>query len=102
MKANPIVWFEIYVKDMERAKRFYESVFETKLDKSDTPLAGLELIGVARSKQQRLQAAAERNAGIAGNHRRQPRARWCRREHVAVAVYHVHAGSVMRRNTRRR
>jgi predicted enzyme related to lactoylglutathione lyase len=26
-------WFEIYVQDMERARRFYESVFETKLER---------------------------------------------------------------------
>lgn len=26
-KSNPIVWGEIYVQDMERAKSFYESVF---------------------------------------------------------------------------
>lgn len=32
MKPNPVVWFEIYVSDMERAKRFYETVFQTKLE----------------------------------------------------------------------
>jgi uncharacterized protein len=32
MKPNPIVWCEIYVQDMDRAKRFYESVFEVKLE----------------------------------------------------------------------
>ena len=26
MKANPVVWFEIYVQDMPRAKTFYEKV----------------------------------------------------------------------------
>ena len=31
--TNPIVWFEIYVQDMERAKRFYEAVLQTKLQK---------------------------------------------------------------------
>jgi len=31
MKENPVGWFEIYVQDMERAQRFYESVFDTKL-----------------------------------------------------------------------
>jgi predicted enzyme related to lactoylglutathione lyase len=30
---NPVNWFEIYVQDMERAKRFYEAVFETTLDR---------------------------------------------------------------------
>ena len=31
MASNPVGWFEIYVQDMERAKRFYESVFQTRL-----------------------------------------------------------------------
>lgn len=30
---NPVGWFEIYVQDMNRAKKFYESVFNTKLEK---------------------------------------------------------------------
>lgn len=33
MKTNPVNWFEIYVNDMNRAKKFYESVFEGKLSK---------------------------------------------------------------------
>jgi uncharacterized protein len=41
--ANPVVWFEIYVKDMERAKRFYETVFQTKLEKLPSAVAGLEM-----------------------------------------------------------
>lgn len=32
MKNNPVGWFEIYVQDMARAKQFYESVFQVKLD----------------------------------------------------------------------
>ncbi len=31
--GNPVGWFEIYVQDMNRAKKFYETVFETKLEK---------------------------------------------------------------------
>ena len=31
MKSNPVGWFEIYVSDMNRARKFYESVFQTKL-----------------------------------------------------------------------
>ncbi|MEC5215331.1 putative enzyme related to lactoylglutathione lyase [Actimicrobium sp. GrIS 1.19] len=38
---NPVGWFEIYVDDMPRAKAFYESVFETRLTRLDTP--GLEM-----------------------------------------------------------
>lgn len=34
---NPVGWFELYVKDMDRAKRFYESVFQTTLEKIDLP-----------------------------------------------------------------
>ena len=41
MKNNPVGWFEIYVQDMERAKRFYEAVFQIKLEKLDSP--GLEM-----------------------------------------------------------
>src|SRR5689334_8142703 len=37
MQPNPVRWFEIYVQDMNRAKRFYESVFETKLERLNTP-----------------------------------------------------------------
>lgn len=33
MAHNPVGWFEIYVQDMERAKKFYESVFQVKLAK---------------------------------------------------------------------
>jgi predicted enzyme related to lactoylglutathione lyase len=37
MKKNPVVWFEIYVNDMPRAKKFYESVLKTELTKLPTP-----------------------------------------------------------------
>ncbi len=37
MKNNPVGWFEIYVQDMVRAKKFYESVFSSKLEKLDSP-----------------------------------------------------------------
>ncbi len=33
MNHNPVGWFEIYVDDMERARRFYESVFQCGLQK---------------------------------------------------------------------
>ena len=41
MKNNPVGWFEIYVQDMNRAKAFYEAVFETKLEK--LPAGDLEM-----------------------------------------------------------
>lgn len=37
VEHNPVGWFEIYVEDMGRAKKFYESVFQIKLDKLNTP-----------------------------------------------------------------
>ena len=37
MANNPVVWFEIYVQDMERAKRFYESVFLVSLVLLESP-----------------------------------------------------------------
>ena len=45
MKNNPVVWFEIYVKDMPRAKKFYEGVFNAKLEKMESPggEGGLEM-----------------------------------------------------------
>ena len=36
MRKNPAVWFEIYVQDMNRAKKFYESVLQGKLEKLDS------------------------------------------------------------------
>lgn len=41
MTNNPIVWFEIYVQDMERAKRFYQAVLEVQLQKLESP--GMEM-----------------------------------------------------------
>jgi len=38
MPKNPVRWFEIYVQDMNRAKKFYESVFEVKLEGIGNPL----------------------------------------------------------------
>jgi predicted enzyme related to lactoylglutathione lyase len=37
MKHNPVNWFEIYVQDMARARKFYESVLQLKLDKINNP-----------------------------------------------------------------
>lgn len=39
--ANPVRWFEIYVQDMGRAKRFYERLFEVTLERLESP--GVEL-----------------------------------------------------------
>ena len=37
MADNPVGWFEIYVQDMKRAKRFYETVFASKLQRLNSP-----------------------------------------------------------------
>lgn len=41
MDGNPVGWFEIYVQDMNRAKAFYESVFQIELQR--LPVDGLEM-----------------------------------------------------------
>lgn len=43
MSANATVWFEIYVQDMERARKFYESVLQIKLQEMKSPLPGPEM-----------------------------------------------------------
>lgn len=37
---NPVGWFELYVSDMNRAKIFYEKVFNRPL--SDLPMPGAD------------------------------------------------------------
>ena len=39
---NAVCWFEIYVQDMNRAKKFYESVFETRLSKLESPAGKMD------------------------------------------------------------
>ncbi|SHM32565.1 hypothetical protein SAMN05216428_1284 [Nitrosospira sp. Nsp11] len=43
MKNNPVGWFEIYVQDMKRAKAFYESVLQGKLEQIPSPTPGPEV-----------------------------------------------------------
>ena len=43
MQSNPVVWFEIYVQDLPRAKAFYESMLGVKLDKLDSPAPDIEM-----------------------------------------------------------
>lgn len=38
---NPVVWFEIHVTDMARAKAFYEAVFGFEFSEIDSP--GMEM-----------------------------------------------------------
>lgn len=35
MKGNAVVWFELYVADMARARRFYEAVLDLKLEQAE-------------------------------------------------------------------
>ncbi len=42
MGYNPVVWFEIYVADMARAKAFYEAVLQVELKPLPAP-ASLEI-----------------------------------------------------------
>ena len=42
MARNPVGWFEIYVQDMPRARKFYETVLGVKLEKLG-PVDGLEM-----------------------------------------------------------
>jgi len=37
MATNPIAWFEIYVEEIERAKKFYETVLAISLEKLNDP-----------------------------------------------------------------
>lgn len=41
MTGNPVVWFEIYVQEMARAKGFYEVVLKAELTKLESP--GMEM-----------------------------------------------------------
>lgn len=40
---NPVGWFEIYVQDMERSKKFYESVFQFEMEALPSPDPDLEM-----------------------------------------------------------
>lgn len=42
-QENPIAWFEIYVADLERARGFYETVFEVKLQDLPSPVPEMKM-----------------------------------------------------------
>ncbi len=47
MKPNPVVWFEIYVQDMARARKFYEAVLQCTLEPLASPegeASGMEML----------------------------------------------------------
>ena len=41
--SNLVGWFEIYVDDMDRAKRFYQKVFNRELEKLNSPDENTEM-----------------------------------------------------------
>lgn len=43
-KPNPVCWFEIYVNDLERATKFYETVFQLKLEEMPSPMPNLKMM----------------------------------------------------------
>lgn len=43
MATNSVIWFEIYVQDIQRAQTFYETVLQIKLDTLDTPVPGMTM-----------------------------------------------------------
>ena len=47
MVQNPVGWFEIYVQDMERAKKFYETVLDTNFERLNSP--GIEMWAFPRT-----------------------------------------------------
>lgn len=44
-KQNPIGWFELYVQDMQRAKKFYQAMLEVSLSQIEIPDANIEMFG---------------------------------------------------------
>ena len=45
-KYNPVIWFEIYVQDMERAQQFYEDVLNIKMSlMSDPTNESIRMVG---------------------------------------------------------
>jgi predicted enzyme related to lactoylglutathione lyase len=47
---NPVGWFEIYVNDLSRATKFYETVLQKKLSKLDAPTGDLKMIAFPMEK----------------------------------------------------
>jgi uncharacterized protein len=41
---NPVGWFEIYVQDLHRAQKFYESVFKIELKVLNSPAPNIEML----------------------------------------------------------
>ena len=69
MSANPVTWFEIYVKDMQRARNFYERTLGTRLEKLDTPaseVSEMYSFPMGKDKYGSTGALVKMNGGPAG------------------------------------
>ena len=64
MKPNPIVWFEIYVQDMARARRFYETVFQCTLEPLAARRVALDLDDGVKVNYNKLGPALRRVPGL--------------------------------------
>lgn len=49
MESNPVGWFEIYVQDLERATKFYETVLGLKLVALESPMPTLKMMAFPMS-----------------------------------------------------
>jgi len=43
-ERNPVGWFEIYVTDMERARKFYEEMLDIKLEELPAPDPSVQML----------------------------------------------------------
>ena len=44
METNPVGWFEIYVQDLARATKFYQTVLDIQLEKLEAPVPNIEMM----------------------------------------------------------
>ena len=72
LNVNPVCWFEIYVDELDRAAKFYETVLSTKLEKLPSPKEEVELVAFP------MEMAATGAAGAL-----------CRMEGVCIAWSHA-------------
>ncbi len=49
MKSNPVGWFEIYVQDLSRATKFYETVLDVQLEPLDSPREDIQMMAFPMS-----------------------------------------------------
>lgn len=55
---NPVVWFEIYVNDLNRAKKFYENTFQIELSELGNPTEdGLQMLAFPSDMESKARAA---------------------------------------------